>query len=553
MLTQYNSFNGIGLYEHWGWHAPNNETLDFETGAHDFAQAFELAKEIGLYVIYRPGPYSNAEANGGGFPGWLTTGEYGPLRDDNPDWTAAWTRYSKAVADYVRPYLITNGGNVVMWQLENEYGHQWLDRTLLTPNQSAINYMQTLQDKHREWDIDVPYMANNPNMWTKAWSKDYSNAGGEVDVYGLDHYPACWTCNLAQCAPTNGDVEPYTVFDYYTHFQEVSPTQPSFLMEFQGGSYNPWDGPAGGCAENMGPTWVNVFYRNNLAQKVSAVNIYMLYGGTNWGNIGIPEVGTSYDYSAPIHESRLIGDKYSETKLFGLFMRVARDFTKVDLVGNSTEYSTNDEIFATELRNPDTNAAYYVVRHDYSPSTEFSQFRLHVSTTDLGNVTVPRNGSITLDGIESKTLVTDFRIGSTDKKLIYSTVEVLTVSDLGDRQVVAFWAPQGQSGEVLLKDATSGRIANNSTAILTETAEGVIVSFTVGAQKTVIDFDNGIQFVIMDRQTAFGMWAPVLSNDPLSWEDETGNAPLSIVYTDHKRLTEDSPRTRALLSSLCRN
>lgn len=71
-------------------------------------------------------------------------------------------------------------------------------------------------------------------------------------------------------------------------------------MEFQGGSFNPWDGPAGGCSENMGPLWANMFYRHNLAQKVSAVNIYMLYGGTNWGNIGFPEVGTSYDYSAPI-------------------------------------------------------------------------------------------------------------------------------------------------------------------------------------------------------------------------------------------------------------
>jgi beta-galactosidase GanA len=68
-------FNGIGLYEHWGWHAPNNETLDFETGAHDFAKAFDIAQDVGLYIVYRPGPYSNTEANGGGFPGWLTTGE----------------------------------------------------------------------------------------------------------------------------------------------------------------------------------------------------------------------------------------------------------------------------------------------------------------------------------------------------------------------------------------------------------------------------------------------------------------------------------------------
>lgn len=40
-------------------------------------------------------------------------------------------------------------------------------------------------------------------------------------MYGLDHYPACWTCNLAQCIPINGNVEPFTVFDYYDHFQAI--------------------------------------------------------------------------------------------------------------------------------------------------------------------------------------------------------------------------------------------------------------------------------------------------------------------------------------------
>jgi len=37
----------------------------------------------------------------------------------------------------------------------------------------------------------------------------------------------------------------YQVIDYYDHFVEVAPTQPSFFPEFQGGSYNPWGGPEG--------------------------------------------------------------------------------------------------------------------------------------------------------------------------------------------------------------------------------------------------------------------------------------------------------------------
>jgi hypothetical protein len=32
---------------------------------------FDAAKQAGVYLIARPGPYINAEAAGGGFPGWL--------------------------------------------------------------------------------------------------------------------------------------------------------------------------------------------------------------------------------------------------------------------------------------------------------------------------------------------------------------------------------------------------------------------------------------------------------------------------------------------------
>lgn len=32
---------------------------------------FRAAAEAGVYLIMRPGSYVNAEASGGGFPGWL--------------------------------------------------------------------------------------------------------------------------------------------------------------------------------------------------------------------------------------------------------------------------------------------------------------------------------------------------------------------------------------------------------------------------------------------------------------------------------------------------
>lgn len=49
---------------------------------------FDAAKEAGIYLIARPGPYINAEASGGGFPGWLQRLK-GRLRTSDNDYLAA--------------------------------------------------------------------------------------------------------------------------------------------------------------------------------------------------------------------------------------------------------------------------------------------------------------------------------------------------------------------------------------------------------------------------------------------------------------------------------
>lgn len=83
----------------------------------------------------------------------------------------------------------------------------------------------------------------------------------------------------------------------------------------------------------------------------------MLFGGTNWGGLAMPTVGTSYDYSAPIAETRLLTDKYSETKLLSYFVRAAKDLTMVEKAGNgTTNFTGNPGVFAQALRNVDTSS-----------------------------------------------------------------------------------------------------------------------------------------------------------------------------------------------------
>lgn len=138
--------------------------LDFTNGAHNFTPIMELAKELGMYMIIRPGPYINAEANGGGFPLWVTTGEYGTLRNSDPRYTKAWEPYMTEIAKVIKPHLITNGGNVILYQIENELNGQWKNIENRVGDPDVQEYMHLMEENARENGIDVPLTHNAPNM-----------------------------------------------------------------------------------------------------------------------------------------------------------------------------------------------------------------------------------------------------------------------------------------------------------------------------------------------------------------------------------------------------
>jgi len=96
-----------------------------------------------------------------------------------------------------------------------------------------------------------------------------------------------------------------------------------------------------------------------------------------------------YDYGGAITESRELTPKYAELKLQGLFLRSVPEFYKTNVVGNSTdgtvtiidmaprqtegrkikiEGDKSKTVFATKLKNPDTQASFYVVRQTNSSS-----------------------------------------------------------------------------------------------------------------------------------------------------------------------------------------
>ena len=70
-------------------------------------------------MIARPGPYINAETDAGGFPGWLVT-QQGVARTDAPDYVAAAEQWLSEVDPIIAAHQITRGGDVILYQVENE-------------------------------------------------------------------------------------------------------------------------------------------------------------------------------------------------------------------------------------------------------------------------------------------------------------------------------------------------------------------------------------------------------------------------------------------------
>jgi hypothetical protein len=61
-------------------------------GIFDLQPFYDAASEAGIYLIARPGPYINAEASGGGFPGWVQRIN-GTLRTRSEDFLSATDKY----------------------------------------------------------------------------------------------------------------------------------------------------------------------------------------------------------------------------------------------------------------------------------------------------------------------------------------------------------------------------------------------------------------------------------------------------------------------------
>ena len=267
-------FNTVETYIPWNLHEPEEGVFDFSRGK-DIVRFVRLAQEMGLMVILRPTPFICAEWEFGGLPAWLLRYKDMKVRTNTPLFLEKVDAYYRELFSRVEDLQLTQGGPVIMLQVENEYGSFGNDK----------DYLRAIRDIMVRYGAEVP-------LFTSDGSWDAALEAGNLVEDGV-----LATANFGSRSNEN--------LDALERFYERKGLKwPLMSMEFWDGWFNRWREPVitrdakdlAACVKELLPR--------------ASINLYMFIGGTNFGfyngcsargNTDLPQI-TSYNYDAVLTE-----------------------------------------------------------------------------------------------------------------------------------------------------------------------------------------------------------------------------------------------------------
>lgn len=280
LTTKAMGMNTICLYVFWNYHEPSQGQFDF-SGQKDIAAFCRLAQKHGMYVIVRPGPYVCAEWEMGGLPWWLLKKSDIKLREKDEFYMERTKLFMDQVGKQLSSLQISNGGNIIMVQVENEYGAFGTDK----PYIAAIR------------DIVKGAGFTGVPLFQCDWNSNFENNALDDLV---------WTINFG----TGANID-----DQFRRLQELRPNTPLMCSEFWSGWFDHW-----GAKHETRSAEALVNGMKEMLDRNISFSLYMTHGGTSfghWGGANFPNFSptcTSYDYDAPIGESGNITPKYHEVR-----------------------------------------------------------------------------------------------------------------------------------------------------------------------------------------------------------------------------------------------
>ncbi len=269
--------NTITTYVPWNLHEQTPGKFIF-SGMLDLRSFLEIAHSEGLLVLLRPGPYICAEWDMGGIPAWVLRSQNNVTLRTKPFLKHA-RSYFDIVAEEIRPYI---GRPIVGLQLENEFGAYGGD-------------MQYMHEIKRMWEVRG-LRKSKVLLFT-------SDNGGSKSILTGSPFK---TSEVLKTINLESDIERRIKV-----LKEIQPDGPVMIGEFWAGWFDHW----GETHHTRVSDDVVETVKRILFDFDASVNLYMFFGGTNFGFMNGANINqngtylpttTSYDYNAFIAEDGLI-------------------------------------------------------------------------------------------------------------------------------------------------------------------------------------------------------------------------------------------------------
>jgi len=279
--------NTVTTYVFWNFHETAPGIWNF-SGDRDLAKFIKTAQDVGLFVILRPGPYVCAEWEFGGYPWWLQKVQDLKIRTYNQPFLDSCNTYIHQLAKQVKNLQITHGGNIIMVQVENEFGSYVAQRKDISLEQHK-KYISVIKDELIQNGFDVPFFtADGTSLFS----------GGSV-------------AGVLPCGNGEDNVDELKKQVNLYHHGEG----PYLVSEFYPGWLDHWGEKFVKVAASSIVTQTEKYLKAGVS-----FSFYMIFGGTNFGFTSganyskehpIQPDLTSYDYDAPISEAGWATPKFT--------------------------------------------------------------------------------------------------------------------------------------------------------------------------------------------------------------------------------------------------
>ena len=288
----------------WNMHQPTSISFSFEDNL-DLVRFIELADELNLLVILRVGPYVGCEVDLGGLPSWLLV-EGTQLRSTEPLFLFYVQRWFAVLFEKIIPLLYSNGGPIIMLQLEHEYG---------------------------SFGRELYYMSNMTSFVTEFL------AGNEVVIFTADkpRFSALERGSVPGFLTTVTCSTKCDVNSTLAKLREFGSKGPLVVSELRTGNIEIWG------RKQCQMSCIALIENLDAALDLGAsVNLYMFEGGTNFGfengAIGRNKyVMTNFESGAPLNEAGDPTPKYYSLRNF-LSVRRKRDLLPVPPASVKSKY-----------------------------------------------------------------------------------------------------------------------------------------------------------------------------------------------------------------------